>query len=147
MDCIVWARDLEHTPDDELPPPIPGTSLQPDNINEEKMERIRAIQLDESESEQKGSMQAELKTAIDDSDVEGDSEVSGTDSTCLDQLEKGLETIALLREQQPCHSLKQRQLCLLGAEVKRGINKEVARKSVHDYVCWMKPRNAGSLWE
>ena len=122
MDCIVWACGLARTPDDELPPPVPRTSLQPDVIDEEEKERIRAVQLDESESDQEDSAQVEPNTALEDSDLEEEGQVSGTDSTCLDPFEKSLEEIAHLREQQPCHSLKQRQLALLGAEVRRTID-------------------------
>ena len=122
MDCIVWACGLAITPDDELPPPVPGTSVQQGDIGEEEKERIRTMQLNESESEQEGSEPTEPNTAIDDSNVEGDSEESDTDSTYLDQWEKSLKNIALLQEQEPCHSLKQRQLGLLAAEVKRTVD-------------------------
>ena len=64
MDCIVWACGLAHTPENELPPPMPGTSSQQDDLGEEEKERIRTIQLNESESEPEGSEQAEPNTAI-----------------------------------------------------------------------------------
>lgn len=69
MDCIVWACGLAITPDDELPPPVPGTSVQRGDIGEEEKERIRTMELDESESEQEGSEPTEPNTAIDDSNV------------------------------------------------------------------------------
>ena len=122
MDCIVWACSLAITPDDELPAPMPGTSVQQGDIDEEEKERIRTMLLDESESEQKGSEPTETNTAIDDSNVEGESEESDTDSTYLDQWEESLKNIALLQEQEPCHSLKQRELGLLAAEVKRTVD-------------------------
>ena len=53
MDCIVWASGLARTPDDELPPPFPSTSVLPEDIDEEEKERISTIQLDESESRMK----------------------------------------------------------------------------------------------
>lgn len=117
MDCVVWACSLAITPDDELPPPMPGTSVQQGDIGEEEKERIRNMQLDESESEQEGSEQ----TVIEDSSVEGESEVSNPDSTYLDPWEESLKNIARLQEQEACHSLKQRQLGVLAAEVKRTV--------------------------
>jgi len=117
MDCIIWACGLARTPEDELPPPMPGTSLQPEEIDEEEKNRIRTIQLDESESEHEGSEQEEPITDTEDSAEEG--EIKDTNSTCL---EKILEKIASLREQQPCHSFKQRQLVLLATEVKRTVD-------------------------
>ena len=39
MYFIVWARGFARTPDDELPPPIPRTSLLPEDIDEEEKER------------------------------------------------------------------------------------------------------------
>ena len=118
MDCIVWAIGLARTPDDELPPPVPGTNSQPGEINEEEKERIRIMQLDESESEQEMSEQADPSTAIDDSE----SEESDTDSAHLGGLERTLENIALMRKQQPSHTLRQRQLGLLASEVKRAVD-------------------------
>ena len=117
MDCIIWACGLARTPEDDLPPPMPWTSLQPEEIDEEENNRIRTIQLDDSESEHKGSEQEE------DSAEEG--EIEDTNSTCL---EKSLEKIASLREQQPCHSLKQRQLVLLATEVKRNVDERENRE-------------------
>ena len=70
MDCIVWACGLARTPDDELPPPIPRTSVLPEDIDEEEKERIRTIQLDETESEQEGSDEAEVNTTTEFSDQE-----------------------------------------------------------------------------
>ena len=43
MDCIVWACGLARAQDDELPPPIPRTSLQPKDIDEEEKERRRDL--------------------------------------------------------------------------------------------------------
>ena len=123
MDCIIWACGLARTPEDELPPPMPGTSLQPEEIDEEEKDRIRTIQLDESESEHEGSEQEEPNTDTEDSAEEG--EIEDTNSTCL---EKSLEKIASLREQQPCHSLKQRQLVLLATEVKRTVDERDSRE-------------------
>ena len=120
MDCVVWACSLAITPDDELPPPMPGTSVQQGDIGEEEKERIRNMQLDESESEQEGNEPTD--TVIEDSSVEGESDVSNPDSTYLDPWEESLKNIARLQEQEPCHSLKKRQLGLLAAEVKRTVD-------------------------
>jgi len=86
MDCIIWACGLARTPEDELPPPMPGTSLQPEEIDKEEKNRIRTIQLDESESEPEGSEQEEPTTDTEHSVEEG--EIEDTNSTCL---EKSLE--------------------------------------------------------
>ena len=94
-----------------------GTSLQPEEIEEEEKSRIRTIQLDESESEHEGSEQEEPNTDTEDSAEKV--EIEDTNSTCL---EKSLEKIASLQEQRPCHSLKQRQLVLLATEVKRTVD-------------------------
>ena len=50
MDCIVWVCSLAITPDNELPPPMPGTSVRQGDIGEEGKERIRNMQLDKSDS-------------------------------------------------------------------------------------------------
>lgn len=121
MDCIAWACGLARTPEDELPPPMPGTSSEQDDLGEEEKERIRNIELDESESEQEESEQADPNTVIEDSELECESEDGGTGSTYLQQWEESLENIARLRERQPCNSLKERQLGLLAAGVKRNV--------------------------
>ena len=128
MDCIAWACGLARTPEDELPPPMLGTSSQQDELGEEEKERIRNIHLDESESEQEESEQAEPNTAIEDSDLEGESEDGGTGSTYLDQWEESLENIARLRERQPCNSLKKRPLGLLAAEVKCNVEERESQE-------------------
>ena len=128
MDCIVWACGLAITPDDELPPPMPGTSVQQGDICEEEKEQIRTMQLDESEGEQEGSEPTEPNTAIDDSNVEGESEESDTDSAYLDHWEESLKNIARLQEQEPCHTLKHRQLGLLAAEVKRTVDERESQE-------------------
>lgn len=128
MDCVIWAWGPAHTPDDELPPPMPGTNLQEDEIDEEEKGRIRTIELDERESEREGSEQAAPNTATDDSDVEGESEES--DSNCVNSggWKNSLENIARMREQQPCHSLEQRKQCLIDVEVKRTVDERVNRE-------------------
>lgn len=93
MDCIVWACGLAHTPENELPLPVPGTSSQQDDLGEEEKERIRTIQLNESESEPEGSEQAEPNTTIEDSDFQGENEDGDTDSTYLDQWEESLRIV------------------------------------------------------
>ena len=127
MDCIVWACSLAQTPDDELPPPVPGTSLRTDeNIDEDEKDRIRAIQLDESDSEQEGSEQVEPITAEEDSD--GQCEDSDAVSSYMGQWGKSLENIERLKEKQPGHSLVQRQLGLLAAEIKRVVDERKSQK-------------------
>ena len=82
------------------------------------------MQLDES-----GSEPTEPNTAIDDSNVEGNSEESDTAAAYLDQWEESLKNnIARLQEQEPCHSLKQRQLGLLAADVKRTVDERESRE-------------------
>ena len=69
VDCVISTCSLAITPDDELPPPMPGTSVQQGDISDEEKERIRNMQLDESESEQEGSEPTD--TVIKDSSVGG----------------------------------------------------------------------------
>ena len=127
MDCIVWACSLAITPDDELPPPMPGTSVQQGDIGEEEKERIRNMQLDENESDDSDSGEAmvgevsrETPTRI----REGGEESEGTNddggcSSYAEGLQKNYEEIARLSELQPRNSLKRRQLELIGAGVKQ----------------------------
>ena len=128
MECITLACGLARTPKDELPPPMPGSSSEQDDLGEEGKGRIRNIQLVESEGEQEESEQAEPNKAIEDSDLEGESEDGDTGSTYVDQWEESLENIARLRERQPCNSLKQRQLGLFAAEVKRNVKERESQE-------------------
>ena len=43
MDCIVWASREARTPNDELPPPVPGSSLGQNGIADDERERIRSF--------------------------------------------------------------------------------------------------------
>lgn len=81
MDCVVWACSLAITRDDELPSPMPRTSVQQGDIGDEEKERTRNMQLDESRSEQEGIEPTDTNTALDDSSVERESEESHPDFT------------------------------------------------------------------
>ncbi|KAJ7326087.1 hypothetical protein OS493_028345 [Desmophyllum pertusum] len=113
MDCIVWANSLALTPVDELPRPVAGTvSAEP--FDEEEKRRIRNVTIDDSEDE----ADTELTLSQLESDEEMSEEDHG-DSSYVEGWEKSLEDISKLREQQPRHSLKRRQLELIGAGVKK----------------------------
>ena len=107
---------------------LPCLGLVYSKVTSMRKKRIRTMQLDESESKQEGSEPTEPNTTIDDSNVEGQSEEPDTDSTYLDQWEESLKNIALLQQQEPCHSLKQRQLGLLAAEIKRTVDERESRE-------------------
>lgn len=113
MDCIVWANSLALTPVDELPRPVAGmVSAEP--FDEEEKRRIRNVTIDDSEDE----ADTELTLSQLESDEEMSEEDHG-DSSYVEGWEKSLEDISKLREQQPRHSLKRRQLELIGAGVKK----------------------------
>ena len=121
MDCIVWASRVARTPDDELPPPVPGSAAKPNEFDEEEKDRIKTMNLEDSESDQEASVEEGQLVVEDDDMSEGeDNQVnSDADSTCSDGWESTLEKIFELRDQQPCNSLTQRQLGLIAAGVKR----------------------------
>ena len=82
----------------------------------------------------------EGNTTTEFSDQERESEDSDADSTYLGQWEKSVKNIELQREQEPCHSLKQRQLNLLAAGVKRAVENinnqdQRARKRALEETC------------
>ena len=121
MDCIVWASREARTPNDELPPPVPGPSLGQNGIADDERERIRSFRLEDSESDSDASEDVEQSVSAEDSSEEGETEEgSGTSST--GGWEKTLEKITQLRNEQPCHSLKQRQLGLIAAGVRRAVH-------------------------
>ena len=49
MDCIVWASKVVRTPDDELPPPMPGSVAKPNELDEGEKDRIKTMSLEDSE--------------------------------------------------------------------------------------------------
>ena len=79
------------------------------------------MDLDDSESDQEAQIEEGQLVAADDnvSGEEDDQENSDVESTCSDGWEKRLEEISELRDQQPCNSLRQRQLGLMEAGMKR----------------------------
>ena len=121
MDCIVWASRVARTPDDELPPPMPGSAAKPNEFDEKEKDRSKTMDLDDSESDQEAQIEEGQLVAADDdvSGEEDDQENSDIESTCSDGWEKRLEKISELRDQQPCNSLRQRQLGLIEAGMKR----------------------------
>ena len=100
----------------------PKDHFLPEDIDKEEKEWIRTIHLDESQSEQEGSDEAEVNTTTEFSDQERENEDLDADSTYLGQWEKSLKNIKLQREQEPSHSLKQRQLNLIAAGVKHALD-------------------------
>ena len=122
MDCIVWASRVARTPDDELPPPKPGSAAKPNEFDDEERNRIETMNLEDNESEQEASVEeGQLVVENDDDLSQGeDNQVnSDAESTSSDGWESTLEKISELRDQQPCNSLRQRQLGLIAAGVKR----------------------------
>ena len=122
MDCMVWAGRVARTLDDELPPPIPGSAAKPNEFDDEERNRIETMNLEDSESEQEASIEeGQLVVENDDDLSEGeDNQVnSDAESTSSDGWESTLEKIFELRDQQPCNNLRQRQLGLIAAGVKR----------------------------
>ena len=57
MDCIVWASKVARTPDDELPPPMPGSAAKPNELDEGEKDRIKTMNLEDSESDQEASVE------------------------------------------------------------------------------------------
>ena len=121
MDCIVWVSKVARTPDDELPHPMPGSAAKPNELDEGEKDRIKTMNLKDSESDQEASVEEGQLAVEDDDDIsEGeDNQVNlDAESTSSDGWESTLEKTTELRDQQPCNSLRQRQLGLIAAEVK-----------------------------
>lgn len=131
MDCLVWASRVARTPDDEVPLAIPGPSAEQQVIGEEEKGRIRNFRLEDSESDRDVSEEVEQSMAAgEEGEDQGDSDVNISYS---DGWEKTLERISQLKTQLPCHSLKQRQLGLIAAGVRRAVHErdsEVERARV-----------------
>ena len=126
VNCIVWVSRVARTPDDELSPPIPGSAAKPNEFDYEERNRIETMNLEDSESEQEASVEeGQLVVGNYDDPSEGEDNQVNLDaqSTSSDRWESTLEKISELRDQQPCNSLRQRQLGLIVAGVK-GATKE-----------------------
>ena len=90
MDSIVWASRVARTPDDELPPPMPGSAAKLNEFDEKEKDRIKTMDLDDSESDQEAQIEVGHLVAADDdvSGEEDDQENSDIESTCSDGWEK-----------------------------------------------------------
>lgn len=123
MDCIVWASTVAKTPDDELPPPVPGTASEDDFLDENEKELIRNVTLiEDCESDHAAGEEAVQGTcgqSEDEEEEDDEAEGQSSNSSQTDSWEKNMAKISKLRDQQPRHSLKQRQLELIGAGMKR----------------------------
>ena len=123
MDCIVWASSVAKTPDDELPPPVPGTASEDDFLDENEKELIRNVTLiKDCENDHAAGDEAVQGTCgqrEDEEEEDDEAEGQSSNSSQTDSWEKNMAKISKLRDQQPRHSLKQRQLELIGAGMKR----------------------------
>ena len=137
IDYLVCASRVPHTLDDEVPLAIPGPSVEQQVIGEEEKSRVRNFRLEDSESDRDMSEEVEQRVAAAGDSSEEESEDQGdsdTNSTYSDRWERTLEGISQLKNQQPCHSLKQRQLWLIATGVRRAVHErdsEVERVRVH----------------
>ena len=100
MDCILWASKVARTPDDELPRPMPGSAAMPNEVDEGEKDRVKTMNLEDSESDQEASVE-EGQLAVEDNDdiSEGeDNQVnSDAESTSSDGWESTLEKTSELR--------------------------------------------------
>ena len=118
MDCIVWASGVARTPEDELPPPTPSSARENNGIDEEEKERIRTMNFEEL-SESDGESSEEVEQNVADEASSADSDDDATTQSSVEGWEKSLNEVVQLQDKQPCQSLKQRQLSLIAAEIKR----------------------------
>ena len=123
MDCIVWATKVAVTPDDELPRPSTETCSDDEPFGEGEKARIKNLTLDGSDRDSDEDFAVETceetsqrSQESDESERVNEEEVS---SSYVDIWEKDLEMISKLREKEPPHSLKRRQLEIISASVKQ----------------------------
>ena len=136
MDCFVWASKVARTPDDELARPMPGSA----ELDEGEKARIKTMNLEDNESDQEASVEEGQLAVEDDDDIseKEDNQVnSDAESTSSDGWESTLEKTSELRDQQPCNSLRQRQLGFIAAGVKRATKEretEAQRAKCHEII-------------
>lgn len=134
MDCIVWAATKAVEPEDELPRPPKETRKDDEPFGEEEKARIKNLTFDESDKESEGNI---ADDPFEETSQESDESVSFTDeqasSSFVNVMEKELDMISKLCEKEPPHSLKRRQLEVIGANVKQVkedcLNQEEERKA------------------
>ena len=123
MDCIVWASHVAKTPDDELPPPVPGTATQEDLVDETEKQKIQTLSMEDSESDnnrEDDRIQVTHGESEDEQSLDEDENAEESlNSSYSDSWEENLAKISKLRDQKPQHSLKQRQLELIGPGARR----------------------------
>ena len=113
MDCIVWTSRVAHTPDDELPPPPPpmlGSATKPNKLDEDEKDRIKTMNLKDSESEQEASFEeGQLVVEDDDGTSEGeDNQVKpDAESTFSDGDElPGLSRLVIMERKKRARDMK-----------------------------------------
>jgi len=123
IDCFVWATKVTVTPDDELPRPSTETCSYDEPFGEKEKARIKNLTLDGSDRDSDEDVAVETceetsqrSQESDESERVNEEEIS---SSYVDIWEKDLEMISKLREKKPPHSLKRRQLEIIGASVKQ----------------------------
>ena len=85
MDCIVWAFRVARPPDDELPPPMPGSAAKPNKLDEDEKNGIKTMNLEDSESEQEPSVkEGQLVVEEDDHISDGEDNQVNSKSTLSD---------------------------------------------------------------
>ena len=149
MDCIVWATKVTVTPDDELPRPFTETCRDDEPFGEEEKARIKNLTLDGSDKD--SDEDVAVKTCEETSQRSQESDKSErlneeeVSSSHVDIWEKDLEMISKLREKEPPHSLKRRQLEIIGASVKQLKRIAVAGRKLEWHSFWRRQKRGGSL--
>ena len=127
----MWASTKAVTPEDEVPL---NTSRAHDGpLDEDEKERIRSALLDDSESGENednvdGSQEEEEGEGEEESD--GDSDAEDVPLRASEFWDRNLSRISKERGKVPKQSLKERQLALIGAEVRNVM--EEAERDLHD---------------
>ena len=130
MDCIVWACRVAKTPEDELPAPRPGSAARPNAFDEKEKDRIMSMNLDsESDRELYEEDQLSAEGDVFEGEEEESSSCGPSSQSGVHGWERSIEKISELRDKQPCHSLKERQLGLIASGVKRA-TKEIENEAL-----------------
>ena len=131
MDCIVWASRVAKTPENELPAPRPGSVARSNEFDEQEKDRIMSMNLDsESDRELYEEDQLSAEGDVFEEEEEGESSSCALSSQSgVQGWERSINKISELRDKEPCHSLKERQLGLIASGVKRA-TKEIENEAL-----------------